>query len=222
MKYSIFALFLFVFVSTKSGSSTPTYVEKTTQTKITNEILNKYSVAAGLRSQFIKTDSKKTLGTKSTTPGEMQYSNGKINIVMSGDKKSEIIYNGINLWIIEYPDLDFDPKGKRKVTEIKDHKPVLAQQIVELFQKPGLFLKNFKILSEKKDGKMLIVEFMSKDKSITNFEIEFNTAKKLINSIQFTDDVQTQTRIEFSKTKFLAKAPADIFEYKRKKDDEVM
>jgi hypothetical protein len=184
--------------------------------------LTKYSEANGIKAQFIKTDYKKTLGTKKSVPGEMKYSNGKINITISSDLKSEIIYNGRKLWIIEYPDLDFNPKGHRKVTEINNHKPALAQQIVGLFQNPNKFLKKFKIISEKSDGKMKTAHFESKDKGIQNFQVEYSTKKQLINSIRFVDDVQTETHIEFSKTEFLKKAPTGAFEYKSKKDDEVM
>ena len=189
---------------------------------VTLQILNKYSSAKGVKAQFIKTDFKKTLGSKKNIPGELQYADGKINISLVGERKSEIIYNGNKLWIIEYPDLDFDPKGKRKVTEIDNHKPALAQQIIGLFQHPNIFLKNFKMKSEKINGKMKLVNFESKDNAIQNFEVEFNIQKMLINSIRFIDDVQTETHIEFSKTEFLKKLPTSIFEYKRKKDDEVM
>lgn len=184
--------------------------------------LSKYAEAAGVRAKFEKTDTKKTLGTKKTMLGEMKYANNKINIVLLGERKTEIIFNGSNLWLIEYPDLDFEPNGKRKVTEIQGHKPVLAQQIVGLFQKPEKFLRSFKIISEKNQGKMKVVGLQSKDKSIQNFFVEFSTVKHIINSIRFTDDVQTETKIEFKETEFLKKAPEGIFNYSRKKDDEVL
>lgn len=187
-----------------------------------NLILHKYSAAAGVKAQFVKTDFKKSLGIKKLSPGVMRYADGKINIELSGEKKSEIIYNGSKLWIIEYPDLDFDPKAKRKVTEIDNHRPALAEQISGLFQNPNKFLKNFKTVSNKSTKKITTIVFESKDKVMQNFQIELNVQKMLINSIQFTDDVQTETRIEFSKTQFLKKPPEGIFEYKRKKDDEVM
>ncbi len=187
-----------------------------------SQILKKYSKAAGIRAQFVKTDFKKTLGIKKSSTGELQYAAGKINVSTMSDKKVEIIYNGKNLWVIEYPDLDFDPKGKRKVTEIADHKPALAQQLINLFQEPADFLKNFKIMSEKENGKMKTVMFQSKDKAIQNFEVEFNTDKMLINSIQFVDDVQTETHFELKQTEFLKKSTENIFEYKRLKNDEVM
>jgi outer membrane lipoprotein-sorting protein len=196
--------------------------EADTNSSLIQDILGKYSASAGVKAKLEKTDFKKTLGLKSTTSGEMLYANGKIYILFNGEKKSEVIYNGENLWIIEYPDIDFDPKGKRKVTEISGHKPALAQQIVGLFQEPIKFLKNFKIISQKTDGKIITVRFESKDKAIQNFEVEFNTYRKLIKSIQFTDDVQTETRIEFASTELLKKAPRGVFQYKRKKDDEVM
>jgi outer membrane lipoprotein-sorting protein len=213
-KTSIFLLQLLCFTSVFAA-------QKKTET-VMSKTLSRYSDAAGVRAQFIKTDAKKTLGTKKSVLGEMQYSDNKINIVLAGEIKTEIIFNGNNLWLIEYPDLDFDPKGKRKVTEIKDHKPVLAQQIVGLFQKPEQFIKKFKIISEKNEGKIKIVSFQSKDKAIQNFDVEFSIAKLLINSIRFTDDVQTETKIEFKETEFLKIAPQGIFNYKRKKDDEVL
>lgn len=46
------------------------------------------------------------------------------------------------------------------------------------------------------------IRLQSKDKSIQNFVVEFNTAKFLINSTRFTDDVQTETKIEFKETEF--------------------
>jgi len=185
-----------------------------------NQVLQQYSKSKAIQADIIKTDFKKTLGLTKITNGNLKYTGGKINILFTGDKKTEIIYNGVKLWIIEYPDLDFDPKGKRKVTEVSGTKPILGQQLVELFQKPKQFLKKFKFLSEKNN----IVIFESKpiDKGAQNFKIEIDTKNKIIQSIQFTDDVQTETRIEFVKTLFLKKVPQEIFEYKRKKDDEAV
>jgi outer membrane lipoprotein-sorting protein len=220
MKIYLFLIFS-VFLSTGFAVKSKAKKAKITE-PITTQILKKYSESAAIKAQFLKTDFKKTLGIKNTNPGELQYADGKINILITGEKKSEIIYNGNHLWVIEYPDVDFDPKAKRKVTEIHDHKPALAQQIIGLFQAPEVFIKNFKTVSEVVSGKMTTIRFESKDKAIQNFEVEFNTQKLLINSIQFTDDVQTKTHIEFKQTEFLKKADGTIFEYKRKKDDEVM
>ncbi len=219
MNVPLFFIFLLI-LSTSFGQN----LSKSNDQKesITNKILVRYATATGVKAQFTKTDFKKTLGLKNTAKGTMLYADGKINIILSGEKKSEIIYNGASLWIIEYPDLDFNPKGHRKVTEINDHKPALAQQIVGLFQHPTQFFKNFKTISKKNSGKITTFRLESKDKAIQNFGVEFNTHKMLIKSIQFTDDVQTETRIEFVETKFLKTAPEGIFNYKRKKDDEVM
>ena len=213
IRNKLYLVVLFIFVFSASFGAKAFSVDK---------VLEKYSSASGIKAQFQKTDSKKTLGLNQTASGTLNYAAGKINIVIQGDRKSEIIFNGKKLWIIDYPDLDFDPKGKRKVTEISDHKPALAQQLVNLFQSPDQFKQNFQVSNKSDQGKFYTVEYKSKDKSIKNFKIEFNTYKNLINSISFTDDVQTETKIEFKKTEFLKKAPAGIFEYKRNKNDEVM
>lgn len=205
---------LFVFSVTLAG-------KKNKQTAI-DRTLSKYSNAAGVKIKFSKTDLKKSLGIKKTVSGVMQYSNNKINIILNDEKKLEIIYNGNNLWLIESPDLDFEPKAKRKVTQVKEQKPVLAQQIVGLFQKPSQFSKTFKIISEKTQAKLRTVTLETSDKNIQNFEVTFDESQHLIKSIRFVDEVQTDTTIEFLETEFLKKSPQGIFEYKRKKDDEVL
>lgn len=189
------------------------------------EIIKKYSESVAFEADFNKKDTKKTLGTTQTSSGKMVYSAGKIKIALEGEKKSDILFNGHKLWVIEYPDKDFDPQGKRKVMEMGDHKPALAQQLMSLFQKPSAFKKDFKIVSEKfSDEKKQLkqVEYSPKNPGIKNFIVEYDLRKRLIQSIQFTDDVQTETSISFKKTKFLNKVSKDIFNYKRKKDDEVL
>lgn len=215
------------FLSGFSTSSLATEKGVSAQSKVdaTAEIIKKYSEAVAFEAQFIKKDTKKTLGITQTSEGEMIYSAGKIKITLQGDKKSEILFNGLKLWVIEYPDQDFDPQGKRKVMEMGDHKPALAQQLMSLFQKPSAFKKDFKIVSEKfsDDSKQTkLVEYAPKNPSIKSFIVEYDLKKKLIASIQFTDDVQTSTSVSFIKTQFLKKVSKDTFNYKRKKDDEVL
>lgn len=185
-------------------------------------VLQKYSNAKGFKVKFSKTDHKKTLSVKNTSSGVLNYSNGKLNILIEGDKKSEIIFNGKKLWVIDYPDADFDPKGARKVTEISDHKPALATQLVSLFKSPESTASNFKITKSDAEGKYVTLEYQPKDKALRNFKVIFNVSKNLIHKIQFVDDVQTETTIEFVETEFLKKAQKRIFEYKKIKTDEVM
>ena len=195
------------------------------ETSALAQIIQKYSDSKAFEADFTKKDTKKTLGTTQTASGEMVYSSGKIKIALVGEKRSDILFNGHKLWVIEYPDKDFDPKGKRKVMEMGEHKPALAQQLMSLFQKPSAFKKDFKIVSEKfsdKKQQYKLVEYRPKNPSIKNFSVEYDLENKLIKSIQFTDDVQTETVINFNKTKFLNKVAKDIFNYKRKKDDEVL
>jgi hypothetical protein len=213
LKTSLFLLQLLCF--------TTIYAAPKKSESVISKTLLRYSEAAGVRAQFIKTDAKKTLGTKKSVLGEMRYSDNKINIVLNGDKKTEIIYNGNNLWLIEYPDLDFDPKGKRKVTEIQDHKPVLAQQIVGLFQKPEQFLKQrLRLFLKKTEGKDENHWIWSR--KIKRFRILLSNLilHKLSHQLDplYIDDVQTETKIEFKETEFLKTPPLkDIFNYSNAK-----
>lgn len=212
-----FGLFLFSNVVQSKQSNNETAAKSIHLT-----VLQKYSTASGFKVKFLKTDHKKTLSVKKTSSGQLNYSEGKLNIVIEGEKKSEIIFNGKRLWVIDYPDADFDPKGARKVTEIADHKPALATQLVNLFKSPESTSTKFKITKSDSNGKYVTFEYQPKDKTLKNFKVVFNTMKNLIYKIQFVDDVQTETTIEFVETEFLKKPQKGIFEYKKNKNDEVM
>lgn len=210
------AIFLFslnTFAKSKSAK---------THSPATLSILGKYSSATALQFSIEKTDEKKALGTKSSQLGQLIYSSGKINLVLNGDKKTEVIFNGKSLWLIEYPDVDFDPKGKRKITLLAEQQPVIAKQLVSVFSSPTVFAKSFSVVSEKIEGATLTAEYKSANTEIKNFKIDFNTKTKLIEKISFVDDVQTQTSIVFQKTQFLTSAPKGVFQFIRKKNDEVM
>ena len=81
-----------------------------------SKILSKYTSATNVEVNLKKTDEKMTLGTKSVSEGTLKFAKDKIYILLNGDKKIEFFYNNNSIWLVEYPDLDFDKDGKRKVT----------------------------------------------------------------------------------------------------------
>lgn len=184
-------------------------------------ILSKYTSATNVEVNLKKTDEKMTLGTKSASEGTLKFAKNKIYISLNGDKKIEFFYNNNTIWLVEYPDLDFDKNGKRKVTVLKKSTPVLMSGLINLFSNQKKFLKEFKVLSEKKEGDNLVVSFKPAQKNLKSFVLVIGLLDKTINKVIFTDDVDTKTTLELDKLKLNKKMDASTFQFKKLKSDEV-
>lgn len=165
---------------------------------------------------------KNALGTKTSSEGILKFSKNKIYILLNGDKKIEFYYKANKIWLVEYPDLDFDKNGKRKVTILTKSTPVLLKGLINLFSNQKKFLKEFKIVKESKDQDNLIVELKPTEKNLKSFSLVINVKERSINQVTFVDDVDTKTTLELSQLKLNRKMTAADFQFKSQKTDEVI
>ena len=208
MKFLTLSMLLFSTVATQAASEF-------------SKILSKYTSAINVEVNLKKTDEKMTLGTKSVSEGTLKFAKDKIYIILNGEKKVEFFYNNNSIWLVEYPDLDFDKDGKRKVTVLKKTTPALMSGLINLFSNQKKFLKEFKVLSEKKEGDDLIVDFKPAQKNLKSFTLIIGQSDRTINKVIFTDDVDTKTTLELDKLKLNKKMSAGNFQFKKLKTDEV-
>lgn len=185
-------------------------------------VIQKYASASSVQVKIKKIDEKIILGSESKSEGELKFVKGKLFILLNSDKKVEFFYKDENIWLVEYPDMDFDKDGHRKVTILTKKTPALLSGILKLFSSKKSFLKEFQILSEKSEGNKLQVEFKPKQKNMKNFSLTIDKAKKEILSIGFVDDVDTKTSLVLSDLKLSKKVPAKTFEFVQEKTDEVV
>lgn len=190
-------------------------------TKEFSKTLSKYSNAQNVEVSLKKTDEKMTLGTKSVSEGVLKFAKNKIYIMLNGDKKIEFFYKNNAVWLVEYPDLDFDKDGKRKVAILKKNTPALMSGLINLFSNQKKFLKEFKVVSEKADGNNLTVEFKPQQKNLKSFTLLIDKKELSIKEVIFTDDVDTKTKLELSNLKLNKKINPSEFDYKKLKTDEV-
>jgi outer membrane lipoprotein-sorting protein len=183
--------------------------------------LSKYSTAQNVEVGLKKTDEKAALGTKSVSEGVLKFAKDKIYIMLNGEKKIEFFYKKNTVWLIEYPDLDFDKDGKRKVAVLKKSTPVLMSGLINLFSNQKKFLKEFKVISEKQDGNTLTIEFLPKQKNLKSFTLIIDKKDRLIKQVIFTDDIDTKTTLDLSNLKMNKKMSSSEFDYKKLKSDEV-
>lgn len=211
-------VFLFTYSISSAAAVKNKFVE---DQKKAEKILSKYAASSGIKIDIEKIDEKKTLGTKKITQGTLSVAGKKFNLTTFGDRKTEIILNAQKIWLIEHPDKDFDPSGKRRVTELSKNQPALAKQIVNLFSSPQKFFSNFTVSNTEIKDDLLTLTLNPKSKELKSFQIVFDSKKTQLNSIQFVDDIETQTTLVFKKYDFESKLPAKLFEYKKLKTDEV-
>ncbi len=186
-----------------------------------SNILSKYTSAQNVEVNLKKTDEKLTLGTKSVSEGLLKFAKDKIYISLQGDKKIEFFYQKNIIWLVEYPDQDFEKDGHRKVAIFKKTSPVLMSGIINLFSNQKKFLKEFKVLSEKKDNDILKVEFKPSQKNLKTLTLVISLKERTINQVIFVDDVDTKTTLELDKLKLNKKMSSAVFEFKELKSDEV-
>ncbi len=183
--------------------------------------LSKYSSAQNIEVVLKKTDEKAALGTKSVSEGILKFAKDKIYIMLNGEKKIEFFYKKNTVWLVEYPDVDFDKNGKRKVAILKKSTPVLMSGLINLFSNQKKFLKEFKVASEKQEGNTLKVEFIPKQKNLKSFVLIIDKKDRLIQKVVFTDDIDTKTTLDLSNLKLNKKMSSSEFDYKKLKTDEV-
>lgn len=186
-----------------------------------SKTLSKYSSAQNVEVDLKKTDEKAALGTKSVSEGVLKFAKDKIYIMLNGDKKIEFFYKKSTVWLIEYPDLDFDKDGKRKVAVLKKSTPVLMSGLIDLFSNKKKFLKEFKVISEKQDDNILTFDFLPKQKNLKSFTLIIDKKNRLIKQVVFTDDIDTKTTLDLSNLKLNKKMNSSEFDYKKLKTDEV-
>lgn len=207
-------------VATKPSATATQQIKE--HKKLAIETLQKYSNSKYISADLEKLDHKLTLGTKTTFKGVIKYSSGKLYLKLESDKKTELFYKENKIILVDYPDQDFDKNGARKVTTITKDKPAFLQSLINLFSNSGRFFNEFKIVDSKlKDGHLTLT-LQPSMKSLKNFILAINTKEKMIESIQFTDDVQTETTITFKNLDLKTKLSKATFEFKSLKTDQEM
>lgn len=192
------------------------------EAKTLQKTLEKYSAASTIQFDIKKIDEKIILGTKSEAAGVLKFKKNRIYISQNSEKKVEIFYVDKVLSLVEYPDIDFDPQGNRKVTVLKNSASPLIKSLLSLFSNSQNFKKEFSIVSEKMAGELLIVDLKPKHKSIKNLILKINEKDLSLVELSFVDDVETKTTLLFSNLKLNAKMEKSDFQYKRLKTDEVI
>lgn len=189
--------------------------------KMAVEIIEVYSKAKGISADIEKTDEKITLGTKSISQGQFKYSKGKVYLLLKSDKQAELFYKNGKMTLVDYPDQDFDKAGVRKITHFNGKEPdFFLKSLTTIFSNANTFFLKFKIIDSSLQGDILRVSLRSAQQKPKELKLQLDVKNKRIESIRFTDDVNTNTTIVFSNLKLKKAIPNADFEFKPLKTDQ--
>ncbi len=184
------------------------------------EILKKYNSTKAVKIKTHRTETKKTLGTTTTSDGELIYSKNRVYFVTDQPTKTEIIYNK-DIWVIEYPDIELDENANRKVSVFGAEKAPFIKAMAEIFSAPKKLFGKDAVFS-KNDDEIIIKLKEIKNTSLKELQLVLNSKEQNIKSISFIDDLMTSSVLSFEKTEFLKSEPKNRFVYKKLKTDEIL
>lgn len=183
-------------------------------------IIDRFSKAKNISAHIEKVDEKPTLGSKTISTGSLKYAGGKFYLQLNADQKTELFFKNGKLTLVDYPDLELDKNGVRKVTHISDKTPAFLNSLINLFSNSKSFFKQFKIMDSSSENGVLTLNLKPSLSNLKKFKIELSTTNKTIDKIEFTDDVDTQTTIKLSDFDLEKSIPKATFEFKVLKSDQ--
>lgn len=197
------------------------------KTKISDQvqaesILKKYNQKSGVQVKLELLTEKKALGTKTTDKGVMIHQTGKLNLSLTGEKKSEMIFDGKKAYLISYPDQELDPDGKRKVILLKVNDKNQLGLLSNLFGNPKKFFSNFTTKTVLSNEETLTLNLEDKNKTLKPMTLVFSKKDQALQKISYLDDVGSEIQISFEKPNFTTEISSKLFKYNALKSDEVV
>jgi outer membrane lipoprotein-sorting protein len=192
------------------------------QAKALQKTLEKYAKTSSIQFDIKKTEEKMILGTKNESKGILKYQKNKIAIAFAGERKTDFFYSDKVLTLVEYPDPEFGPSGKRKVSVFKKIVRPEIKSLLNLFSNPKNFNKEFSVISQSESENTYSATLKAAQKNIKKFSLKINLQDLSLKEVSFVDDLDTKTTIEFSNQKLNEKMSKSDFQYKPLTTDEVM
>jgi outer membrane lipoprotein carrier protein len=195
-------------------------VSKTQLTSLRNVII-RYQQSAYVEMDLEKTVVSEILGREKTNKGKSFLAPKRIRLEIFEPDKSLIVYDGSTLWNVQYPPAGSGGKvqvAKAKLDQKNQNQILLGDLLVE----QGLLAK-FDLLDATKDGDVLEITAKPKGHKIQVADLKFrvNLKDKVIQEIEYSDELSNKTTMKFSGTIFQKKKNAKIFQYQPEKGAQV-
>lgn len=163
-----------------------------------------YSKVEFMKAKITRYEKSAILGTSDTVTGKLEYSKGKVRLVLNSDPKSTFILGKTHFWQI---------LGKKQATKGKVNQAV-PNVFAAIFTDPDVWDKMAVREVSKKNGSVTIsVNTKGHFSFIQNLVVTIDSEKKTLLSLSYEDDVNNTIRVKFRSTRFKKEAPKGRFSF---------
>lgn len=156
--------------------------------------------------------------------GTLWISSGRLRMELEGSEKSLLVVNKHNLWAITFPPAEFKDAAVQVIKGNTSTKKGRSQNFVSLFSMGG-FTKFFDATAAQHESNGDVLFFLSPKQEQTDFrraQVRVSSDGKKLLVINYWDDRDNETRMEFSSLKFEKKVDERLFNYTPPKNAEVI
>jgi outer membrane lipoprotein carrier protein len=217
MLKSLKVLLFFVFsISTAFAASNSIASSTTALQKVTK----KYRSTKLVEMSVEKTVKSELLGKETKHEGKIFLGAGKFRWENTKPEKTLLVYDGKTIWSEQSPPPEFG--GPVQVARGKVDKKTKSHILLSTLIGTDI-KKNFKVLSDKKEGDILTVDVqpLQDDLNIKAMSLRLNTKDNTLNQVSYKDDIGNTTTLTFTNVNFLKSEKKNLFKYQPPKDAQV-
>ncbi|MCB0350487.1 MAG: outer membrane lipoprotein carrier protein LolA [Bdellovibrionales bacterium] len=215
------SLFIFVFIT---FNLTPVFASSNTGLELIKKTMSRYQLAPAVEITLSKIVTLALLDETKKSEGRLFFSKGKMRLEIDKPEESIIVMNNNTLWV-ETPTPE-ELGGKTQVIKIRSQE--LSQQakapLAALLGKPSAWDQMKLLKEENKSGVVSLILAPKKENTfgdVVSISLEINRDSNEISKIGYKDDLDNETKFEFQKSNFKAKATKNMFQYVPPKNSQI-
>lgn len=187
-----------------------------------NDTLDVYRKSESIILEVRKTVKNVLLDKESVFKGMIRFVKGKFYWETTDPEKSLVIYDGKTLWTVQYPPAEFKemPLQVAKMNiKSKKNSPIILAEIFGIRPLQTVF----QVKQKSKDGAIVLYELKEKktEFGLKNLILKVDVKAQRVAAIEYLDEVENETKIEFRSTQFNVKVKQNLFKYKPPKNAQI-
>lgn len=183
-------------------------------------VLAKYQKSQPIQMKFSKTI-KSDFSKPKEFVGTLTISGEKFYLENTKPDINKIIVDGNFIWNIQYPPAEFggNPQyGRKKINSSKD-----SDLMFVILNDPKKFFQKFEVVKNTSSENTTLIDLKNKTPSdFKNLRITLDNKSKVIEKIQYNDDLENEVTIALSQIEFKVKISKDLFKIKIPKNTQVI
>lgn len=193
--------------------SMATMVAAAAPNKLEN-VLMSYKKSSGITMNVLKVVKSELLEKETNYQGTMTLSKGKLYWMNETPDKNLLVFDGSTLWNVQYPPKEFDSNPQIAKTKIAGGGK--NQHVLIVLLNGKSVRDKFDIKQDESEKGKVVFNLKEKksELNIKNIKIHLDEKAEKITTLEYADEVDNKTVINFSSVKFNQKIQSSLFDYK--------